>query len=129
MNKMILNLEAFISGYVEALLFAESAIDQDGETVESLAGYDLSPTAMDAARQDCARFLDTAGRLIKQAIEESQDYDYIQAGRDLWFTRQGHGVGYWDRDLGDVGDTLSRIARKWGERYISINENNQLEVE
>lgn len=38
------------------------------------------------------------------------DYTAEQAGRDYWFTRNGHGVGFWDSDLGDVGDLLSNAA-------------------
>lgn len=33
---------------------------------------------------------------IEQAY--ARDYDAEQAGRDLWFTSQGHGVGFWDRE-------------------------------
>lgn len=33
-----------------------------------------------------------------------------QIGNDLWFTAQGHGVGFWDRGLGAVGDRLTEIA-------------------
>lgn len=43
------------------------------------------------------------------------DYDAKAAGRDFWYTRNGHGVGFWDRGLGDIGDKLSDIAREFGE--------------
>ena len=34
-------------------------------------------------------------------------------GHDLYLTCAGHGVGFWSRDLGAVGDTLSTAARAW----------------
>jgi hypothetical protein len=57
-----------------------------------------------------------------------------QAGRDLWFTRQGHGTGFWDRDedtyaisehcpLGGelIRDRLDMIARGMGEVYVHVS--------
>jgi len=32
----------------------------------------------------------------------ADSYDDEQAGRDFWFTRQGHGVGFWDRKALEV---------------------------
>lgn len=122
------NLHAFIAGYIEALFFAESATDSDGETVEHLAGLELSAPAMEECRQDCARFLDLAGDKVMLAVAGSDDYDHTQAGRDFWFSRQGHGVGFWDRDLGLVGDDLHSVASRFGEKHMYI-ENSLIEVE
>lgn len=122
------NLNAFIAGYLEALFFADTATNSDGETVENLVGLDLSTIAMDECRQDCARFLDLAGQKVMLAIAGSDGYDHAQAGRDFWFSRQGHGVGFWDRGLGLVGDDLHNVAEHFGEKHLYI-ENNVIEVE
>jgi len=34
----------------------------------------------------------------------------MAAGRDYWFTRNHHGVGFWDRGLGEIGDKLTEKA-------------------
>jgi hypothetical protein len=72
-------------------------------------------------------------------------YSEEQAGRDFWFTRQGHGVGFWDREelnrdiakredgtftddgeteglpfLGSLGDLLSEYAQEAGEVWPEI---------
>jgi hypothetical protein len=43
---------------------------------------------------------------------------------DFWFTRQGHGVGFWEgKSRGyprDTGDKLSTIAKAQGEVYPQI---------
>jgi len=40
-------------------------------------------------------------------------------GHDIAMTRNGHGVGFWDRGLpGDAGAVLSRWARSLGELHI-----------
>jgi hypothetical protein len=51
------------------------------------------------------------------ALEDACDrvgYGYTYAGHDFWFTRNGHGAGFWDRvELGDgrVGERLTVAAR------------------
>lgn len=124
-----LHLNAFIAGYVEAMLFAESATDQDGEEFENLTGFELSATALDASRMDCARFMDLVPLLLKGAISAGVDYDHTQAGRDLWFSRQGHGVGFWDRGLGRIGDALHNAAQDMGSKSLFVNDDNMIEVE
>ncbi|MEI9553724.1 hypothetical protein [Enterobacter hormaechei] len=125
----VLHLNAFIAGYIEAMFFAESATDSDGEEIESLAGYELSAEAVDAARLDCARFMDVAPLLLKGAMLAGVDYDHTQAGRDLWFSRQGHGVGFWDRGLGAIGDKLHDVAQTFGSKNLFINDAGFIEVE
>ncbi|AIA64682.1 hypothetical protein HL10_gp152 [Cronobacter phage CR8] len=124
-----LHLRAFIAGYFEALYFAESATGNDGEEIDNLAGYELSATAKEEGEQACARFLDWHGEKVNLAIAGSDDYDHTQAGRDFWFTRQGHGVGFWDRGLGMVGDDLSDAARSFGEKHVFIDDDGLIGVE
>lgn len=35
-------------------------------------------------------------------------------GQDFYLNREGHGVGFWDRGLGELGDYLSDIAKSYG---------------
>lgn len=125
----VLHLNAFIAGYFEALYFAGIATNCDGETVENIAGIDMTEEAREECRQDCARFLDLAGGKVNLAIFGSDDYDHTQAGRDFWLSRQGHGVGFWDRGLGIVGNDLHDVAKLFGEKHLYINERGLLEVE
>ena len=44
-------------------------------------------------------------------------------GHDYWLTRNGHGTGFWDRDLpGDLGRILTDEAHADGEAYLYVNE-------
>lgn len=56
-------------------------------------------------------------RLLEQAYTLkgplSCFYDEWFAGSDFWFSRQGHGVGFLDRNLGEVGDRLHQAAREY----------------
>ena len=134
------DLDDFTQGYIEALFFTEECpgIDRDtfelaehqeameqGRAAGSIpgdAGFDdLSPVALASILTDCAAFQSKAAALLQAAYDgESVDYDATQAGRDFWFTRNGHGVGFWDRGLGQVGDDLSELCG-WRTPFAEVN--------
>lgn len=43
------------------------------------------------------------------------DVGATQAGHDFILTANHHGAGFWDRGLGDAGDTLTEAAHPYGE--------------
>ena len=67
-----------------------------------------------------AQFVNDAGQLLEQLREFPEYWAHpdcagkIEAaiGHDLYLTIAGHGVGFWDRGLGDLGDKLSEVCRK-----------------
>lgn len=122
---------AFVLGFIEAMFFTESSPVFDSEewfsdecrasqkegqsdgTLPGDSGYtDIHPDSLSNIRSFCEAFQAHAADLLQLAYE--RDYDECQAGRDLWYTSQGHGVGFWDRDpLSDdnLGEKLSALAR------------------
>jgi hypothetical protein len=125
-------LDAFTQGYIEALFFTENSpafsygdIEDDsaawdealteGQSDGTIPGdatfADLAPEALAACVEDCQDFQEANAALLQEAIELSDSYSIEGAGRDYWFTRNGHGVGFWDRGLGAVGDALSDACR------------------
>lgn len=104
-------LDAFTRGYIEALFFTDAS-DTDDEC-HGLDVADIAPEAWDKIVRDCAAFQYGAAPLLALAYDRD-DYSEEQAGRDFWFTRNGHGVGFWDRDqldAGALGDKLSALCR------------------
>lgn len=67
----------------------------DGTIPGDVGFSDLQPASLEAMVEFCRDFQEKAADLLEQAYE--RDYDAEQAGRDLWFTYTGSGVGYWDR--------------------------------
>lgn len=55
-------------------------------------------------------------------------YDMTQAGRDLAYTMNRHGVGFWDRRLGDVGDRLTEAAHAIGEIDLCAGDDMRVHV-
>jgi len=107
----------------------------DGDIPGDSGFGDIYPKSLETAIAECEEFQREAADLLAQAYNHvipahtfgdgtlpnshtpAHDYDEAAAGRDFWYTRNGHGVGFWDRDLpGDLGEKLSDIARKFGGR-------------
>lgn len=122
------DLDAFTQGYIEALFFTENdpsiCLDEwtpghefvDG-SVPCDAGFEeLDPDSLAKAKRDCESFQLINRVVLDEAYEmevNAELYSEEQAGRDFWFTRNGHGVGFWDRELDTVGDLLSAAAINW----------------
>lgn len=92
---------------------------------------EFSPEALDKARSDCAEFMTIAGPLLDMLPNTYGAHpdcgrvhpQYGAAGHDFWFTRNHHGVGFWDRELGAIGDRLTETAHVMGESYAYLGDN------
>lgn len=83
----------FVLGFIEAMFFTE------GDDLPEGVGYaDLHPGSLAAIRADCEAWQAENADLLAFACGPMSGYDEVQAGRDYWFTRNGHGAGFWDRE-------------------------------
>jgi hypothetical protein len=110
-------------GYVEAMFFTNGDTGDEREFYLNELGTErLTRAAVKDIKKDCDAFLGHImpdGCFVRQWLDRFEDYDDAQAGRDFWFTRQGHGAGFWDRDqLKESGEALSVAARAFGEAYV-----------
>ena len=76
------------------------------------------------ALADWRQFISDNVKLFCQYLE-TMGAEYF--GPDYWLTRNGHGVGFWDRGLDDLGDRLTERAESEGEKHVFINDDNLLE--
>ncbi len=105
-----------LESYLEAALWTEE--DEIGHASVN----DVSNESRAKANQDVINFMQQAGPLL-DGIEPEQ------VGHDLWLTRNGHGAGFWDRGLGEVGDQLSEIARAMGSKHAYRGDDNLIYIE
>lgn len=107
----ISDLDAFTRDFLAALLWSEmdESDESGGEPLDQ--NYDLddiAPEALVMATEDCRRFQELAATELAQipagTYEGTPGYDFAM-------TRNEHGVGFWDRDLGDLGDRLTAHCR------------------
>lgn len=113
-SKQLPPMDDFTLGYIEALFFTNSGDREDELTGKALS--DMSEEAIEACISVCKGFQIDNAELLALAYDRD-GYNAIRAGHDLWFTRCGHGVGFWDRnelDADGLGDKLSEPCRKLG---------------
>lgn len=59
--------------------------------------------------------------LFTVSIDASQSF-----GHDFYLTREGHGTGFWDRGLGELGEYLNTIAKSYGSADELWDSNGTL---
>jgi hypothetical protein len=99
-------LNTFINAYFEAIYFTELG---DMEQPPNHAELEASSQAEQV--HDAKEFYEKYNYLFNDHVQ--------QAGHDFWFTRQGHGVGFWDRDRAelygqDEADKLVEACEEFG---------------
>lgn len=83
------------------------------------AAEDLAPETLQAMRDDCAAFTRQAGADLQEYAQRTG----CTGGYDLWLTRNGHGVGFWARELDELGDRLTAIAEQMGGRDLYVGDD------
>ncbi len=120
-------LDDFAKGYVEAMFFTDcdTGREEDEGKANELGVEKITHASILAIAADCAAFQQQAADILDEVTAGASEYDMTRAGNDFWFTRQGHGVGFWDREElkfedRDFGEELTKIARSFGEAYPEI---------
>lgn len=121
------SLAQFIAGYEEALDFTECSPDADPGVAEAA----MAPSAHLENARACAAFVDANTALLTDATGRA-GYGWVEAGRDLWFTRNGHGVGFWDREVlkpEQIGQRLTDAARAFGPADVYLGDDGLLHID
>lgn len=100
-------LDKFTKGYIEAMFFTSTGTSDDGD-LQNASFDQLHSLTLNAIISSCKDFQEKYAALLAGAY--AKDYTEDMAGRDYWFTRNGHGVGFWDRGLGSVGKMLTTVS-------------------
>ena len=107
----------YLEGYQACALW--SSCDDDGEPLDR-SGMLLAGETLDAFLADCAAFL---GEIDEPGLPWRGEIEWEALGHDLWLTRNGHGAGFWNRDLGDLGDALTEAAKRQGSHDLYIGDD------
>lgn len=149
------DLDEFTRAYIECALWSsnDESDETGGEPLDK--NYDIGDLAPDALARmisDCAKFqaahevllarayalpsprvkcdcgADADDHAAACATERAKRYDADDAGYDFWLTRCGHGAGFWDRGLGDVGDKLTDAAQAFKECWLYVGDDGKIYV-
>lgn len=119
-------MENFIAGYFECALWASTLGDDCGTPMDQDHSLDdFADETQEKLRADAIAFYHAWEIGILKYCERTQnDADY--AGHDFWLTRNGHGAGFWDRGIGELGEHLSHVARECGPCDLYIGDDGRI---
>ena len=123
------DLDAFQRSYIRQALWTSNdaynhPLDLNHDIME------LPLETIQALKSDCVQFRSSAAvdELLKAAYELRR-YGDEQAGGDYWLTRNDNDVaGFWDQNLGVIGESLTTLARAMGPRSLVLTPQGQIEV-
>jgi hypothetical protein len=120
------DLDSVVAGYREAAVFfttfEKGGEDEDDREEVDGSDYDLSEDAQRHFLAECTDFVETNADLVSAAM--AKDMDGALIGHNFWLSRSGAGTGFWDRGLGELGDRLDTAAKKFGEGYLYIGDDD-----
>lgn len=124
-----MNLDTFTRAYMVAALW--SSVGEAGEPLDDAHDVgDLAPETAARMRADCAAFIAANAAdlaLYAERCESNEQWSAEDlAGHDFWLTRHGHGAGFWDRGLGDLGARLSEAARLYPQTDLYVGDDGKV---
>lgn len=126
MSDLDITLDEMATAYAVCALW--SSYDCTGASDEPLDDShdvdDLTTGTRDEFRQDCADFLESNHADCVEMM--SRGFVASQIGHDFWLTRNGHGAGFWDRGLGELGDRLADAARVYGSVDLWVTADGEV---
>jgi len=125
-------LDNFTDAYITAALWStnDESTPAGGVPLDQNYGiHDIHRDTLKKMIEDCERFQAMNMHDLDLAYQHSGGhggYAPGNAGHDFWLTRGGHGTGFWDRGLGDVGDRLTKVSEKFGEFNLYVGDDGKI---
>jgi hypothetical protein len=110
-----------VSAYIECALWAGTE-GEDGTPLDAnYSADDVSPEAYAEIFGEVVDFLEANA-------DDVSELEPAQVGHDFFLTRNGHGAGFWDRGLGELGDRLAAAAKVYGSSELYPGDDGRLYV-
>ncbi len=109
-----------LNGYLDGIRWASS----DEDMFKEYTNYDFSKEAIEGAAEDIKRFIELADGFL-------EGLDPEQVGTDLWFTRNGHGAGFWDRKYleKEQQEKLTQISKSMKEAWDYVGDDGKIHIQ
>lgn len=133
-------LEDFTHGYAHAILWANTTDEAGGEVYPEAwqtpaRGWQLGAFTDEARAEVESDARDFFAAKLRDLIEyvrhdreawrfgglQGEAASWACAGHDFALTRNGHGAGFWDRGMGELGERLTDAAHAYGEAVYFVN--------
>ncbi len=127
-------LDDFTRAYIEAALWSTNDESDPSGGVpldDNYSHADIDTATLHKIIADCAKFQqdnadDLAIAYERYSLNPSDWSREAQAGHDFWLTRNGHGAGFWDRGIGDVGERLTAASKLFGEVNLYVGDDKKI---
>jgi len=122
-------LDDFTRAYIEAALWStnDESTPAGGEALENNYGLDdIAPETLAKIVADCAKFqAENAADLATFSLHQFKAA--VHGGYDFWFTRNGHGAGFWDGDWPEeAGERLTAASEKFDEVWLYVGDDGNI---
>lgn len=122
-------LDEFIRGYIACAIWSAPE-DDNGENLDAYDASDIAPEAMTTIREECEDFVSANRADLEEYAEKMSKGELwtgpAHAGHDFSLTRNGHGAGFWDRGLDELGDRLTKAAKVYGSSDLYAGDDGKL---
>lgn len=117
------DIDAIVDGYLDCQLWAQhdSSTEErmeSGECLDANYGrYDISDEYVEKIREELTEVIVSHPLAVRMYLAAHERIGYNRNelfGHDFYLTREGHGAGFWDRGLGELGDYLTKITKAYG---------------
>lgn len=119
------DVDEIVKGYLDAQLWAQFDYDRDDGSGnnppldENYSRDDIADEYVDSVRDEIAEIVSLHPLAVRMYLNQRKyrrDDGSVDPhfGHDFYLTREGHGAGFWDRGLGELGDYLTDIAKSYG---------------
>lgn len=120
----IAQFDTFFNAYLDCLIWqAIHYTDEDCSGVsfeDAGVGVDsLTLKARKTLREEALNFYRANYADLLAALDDHGS-SLEQSGHDFCLTRLGHGAGFWDRGMGELGTKLTQASKPYGDVHIYI---------
>lgn len=125
-------LDPFTVAYLECALWSshDESDPSGGEPLDkNYTLDDFAPEALGRAIADCRVFQEANADDIYNADYAPGSGEWSnaeRAGHDFWLTRNGHGAGFWDRGLREIGERLDKAATAAGPCDAYLGDDRRI---
>ena len=119
-------MDKFTQAYMEAALWTstDESTPQGGEPMDrNYSIDDIAEETRERMQRDCTAFQNAN---VIPEYHHGECTDEEMAGHDFWLTRNGHGAGFWDRGLGEIGERLTEASKGYGEFSLYVSDDGKI---
>jgi len=123
----------FFIGFLTCALWSsyDNSTESGGEPFDAnYTRHDIAFSSLLSMARECRDFMQANSDDLSAFCSEyspTGNFSEIEcAGHDFWLTKNGHGVGFLDRGLSDLGKRLSAASKVYGSTDLYLGDDGKI---